>query len=257
MKRIRVLIVDDEGLARDTLRLLLEASPEIEIVGACENGREAVAAIDTLQPELVFLDIQMPEMNGFEVIEAVGIDKMPLVVFVTAYDQYALQAFDAQALDYLLKPFDDDRFEQALSRAVDRVRQREAGDLSQQLAGLLSSRTDEVRDEPASARIMIKNRDTLYFVKAEEIDWVEAAGDYVALHVGAKSHLLRETMGRMEKRLGSRHFVRIHRSSIVNIDRIKEITPYFHGDYIVRLHTGKELRLSRRYWDRVEQVLGT
>lgn len=265
MEVIKTLIVDDEKLARETLRLLLNDYEHIEIVGECKNGKEAIEAIKKEELDLVFLDIQMPEVNGFEVIEKVGVEKMPVVIFVTAYDQYALQAFEARALDYLLKPFDDERFEQALDRALERIHQRHVGELSSKLVGLINSKSDqahvEVSNEPSSGsyleRIMIKERGSIFFIKVEEIDWVEAAGDYVSIHVGSKSHLLRETMSGLMKKLDPKQFVRIHRSSIVKVDSIRELKPYFHGDYIVILKSGKELKLSRRYWDQVESVLGS
>ena len=260
---IRVLIVDDEALARDTIRLLLEDNPQFDIVGECKDGDEAVAAIRADKPDLVFLDIQMPGKNGFDVVEAVGPEAMPVVIFATAYDQYALQAFEAHALDYLLKPYDDDRFDKALDRAVKRVKEQQIGALGSELMTLVEERraTREAALEPEPAtpleRIMIKERDALFFVKTEDIDWIEAAGDYVSLHVGQKSHLLRESMSGMETKLDAKRFVRIHRSTIVNVERIKELRPYFHGDYIVYLKDKTELRLSRRYWNRLEQVVGS
>ncbi len=260
MSSIRAVIVDDEGLARDTLELLLAGHHDIEIVKSCENGREAVAAIQAEHPDLVFLDIQMPELNGFEVIEKVGPENMPVVIFVTAYDQYALRAFEAQALDYLLKPFDDDRFEQALVRARSLIKQKKVGALSEQLAALVSDAATTKKEPEEDAflqRITIKARGTIYFVKVEDIDWIEAAGDYVSIHVAGKTHLLRETMAGMVKKLDPRDFVRIHRSSIVRVDRVKEIKPYFHGDYIIYLLDGTELRLSRRYWDQAEKVFSS
>lgn len=262
---IRILIVDDEPLARDTIRLLLEEQDDVEIVGEAKNGDEAVSMIESIQPDLVFLDIQMPGKTGFEVIETVGAKNMPVVIFATAYDEYALKAFDAQALDYLLKPYDDERFEEALGRARTRVGERKIGSLSDQLVSLMAEhKTGKATDRPAgpvemrdrSERILIKERDSVFFVKTENIDWVEAAKDYVVIHIGQKKHLLRESMTRMEKRLNPNMFVRIHRSSIVNIERIKELKSYFHGDYIVYLKDGSELKLSRRYWGRVEEVLG-
>ena len=264
MEIIRALIVDDERLARETLRLLLDTHEEIEIVGECQNGAEAVTAIKQHSPDLVFLDIQMPEMNGFEVIKTVGPEHMPVVIFVTAYDQYALRAFEAQALDYLLKPFDDDRFEQALERAVERIHERQVGELSSKLMHLISAKGDSPPQQVESIeptdgfleRIMIKERGSLFFIKVDEIEWIEAAGDYVSIHVSNKSHLLRETMSGLMKKLNPRQFVRVHRSSIVKVDSIKELKPYFHGDYIIILNSGKELKLSRRYWEQVEKVLG-
>ncbi len=260
MSKIRAVIVDDEGLARDTLQLLLDTHDDIEIVAVCENGQQAVETIEATAPDLVFLDIQMPVMNGFEVVETVGPAKMPVVIFVTAYDQYALRAFEAQALDYLLKPFDDERFEQALERAREMIRQQQVGQLGARLAALVAG------DQPVSApaadsatpylqRIMIKSRQSMYFLRVEDVDWIEAAGDYVSIHVDGKPHLLRETMSGMLEKLNPTQFVRIHRSSIVRIDSISEVKPYFHGDYIILLKSGKELKLSRRYWESVEKVL--
>lgn len=264
MDIIRALIVDDERLARETLRLLLGEKDQIDIVGECKNGIEAVDAIQNLAPDLVFLDIQMPEMNGFEVIKSVGPEKMPVVIFVTAYDQYALRAFEARALDYLLKPFDDERFEQALARAVERIHERQVGELSTKLVDLISNKAEtgsaqKEKDSSATEyleRIMIKERGSLYFIKVDEIEWIEAAGDYVSIHAAQKTHLLRETMSGLMKKLNPRQFVRVHRSSIVKVDSIKELKPYFHGDYIILLKNGKELKLSRRYWDQVEKVIG-
>jgi len=260
---IRVLIVDDESLARDTIRLLLEDHAEFLIVGECKDGDEAVRAIREEKPDLVFLDIQMPGKNGFDVVEAVGPEKMPVVIFATAYDQYALRAFEAHALDYLPKPYDDERFDKALGRAVRRIKEKQIGALGSELMSLVEERRAEREavPEPDPAmpleRIMIKERDALFFVKVEDIDWIEAAGDYVSLHVGKKSHLLRESMTGMETKLDARRFVRIHRSTIVNVERINKLNSYFHGDYIVYLKDGTELRLSRRYWNRLEQVVGS
>ena len=256
---IQVLIVDDESLARDTICLLLEAHSGFEVIGECKDGDEAVEAILTEKPDLVFLDIQMPGKNGFEVIEAIGPERMPVVIFATAYDQYALQAFEAHALDYLLKPFDDDRFDKALARAVQQIEQNEMGRLRSELLALVEERRAERAEAETKPleRLMIKERDVVFFVKTETIDWIEAAGDYISLHVGKKNHLLRESMTGMEAKLDPKRFVRIHRSTIVNVDRIKELRPYFHGDYVVYLMDGTELRLSRRYWNRLEALLGS
>ncbi len=261
METIRVLIVDDEPLARETVRLLLDDHDGFVVVDECENGNQAVDAIRKYRPDLVFLDIQMPERDGFGVIKAVGPKQMPVVVFATAYDQYALRAFEAHALDYLLKPFDDERFEQALERAAERIRQRQVDTLSDRLINLLESHNNHIGAEATPEylqRVMIKTRDAVFFVNTDDIDWIEAAGDYVNLHVGIKkkTHLLRETMTGMMKKLDPKQFVRIHRSSIVNISRIRELRPFFHGDYIVLLNDGTELKLSRRYWEEVERVLG-
>lgn len=256
---IRVLIVDDESLARDTIRLLLKQHEEFEIIGECKDGHEAVAAIMQEAPDLVFLDIQMPEKNGFEVVASVGPEHMPVIIFATAYDRYALQAFEAHALDYLLKPYDDARFEKALARALERIRQKQFGELTSKMIDLVGDHRVK-RDDNLVAhreRIMVKERDALFFVKTEDIDWIEAAGDYVSLHLGKKSYLVRESMTGVESILDAKQFVRIHRSTIVNVERIKEMRPYFHGDYIVFLDDDTELKLSRRYWNRIEHILGS
>lgn len=255
---IKVLIVDDEPLARDTLRLLLETQDDVSVVGEAANGQEAIDLIESESPDLVFLDIQMPGLGGFDVIDEIGADNMPYVVFATAYDEYALKAFRTNALDYLLKPFDDDLFEEALSRARTRLRQDREDDLSARLEALVAGAAAKKEDsgEPDgtshSNRILVRDRDRIKFVGIDEIRWIEAAGDYVVLHTDEKKHLIRATMSGMTKRLPRNRFARIHRSSIVNMDFVREVRPYFHGDYMVYLTSGKELRLSRRYWPQVE-----
>jgi two-component system LytT family response regulator len=249
---IRTLIVDDEPLARQRLRALLEADPDVELVGECGDGREAVAVLQKIRPDLVFLDVQMPALDGFGVLAAVG-GRLPVVVFVTAHDRYALRAFEVHALDYLLKPFDKDRFHTALARAKAQVRREQDGAVSQRLLDLLK----DVR-EPRNAlgRLVVKSGGRVYFVRVEDIDWVEAAGNYVRLHVGKEDHLLRESMAGLEARLDAARFLRIHRSTIVNVERIRELQPAFHGDYAVILRDGTELTLSRGYRDRLQALLG-
>ena len=239
MEKIRALIVDDEPVAREGIRIMLEADGEIEVVGECANGRDAAEAIERLSPDLVYLDIQMPEMDGFGVIQEVGAEEMPVVIFVTAYDQYALRAFDVAALDYLLKPFDDERFAAALDRAKSQIRKGEGRSPAAYLQ-----------------RIMLKTGGRVIFLKVEEINWIEAEGDYVKLHVGGTPHLLRDTMKRLEEQLDPASFVRTHRSTIVNLDRIKELHPYFHGDYMILLKDGTELKLSRTRRHVLEERLG-
>jgi two-component system LytT family response regulator len=221
---MKVMIVDDEPLARQMVRLLVESDRELTIVAEC-SGIDAAAKIEETRPDILFLDVQMPEVDGFDVIERAGIDSVPAVVFVTAYDAYALRAFDAHALDYLLKPFDDRRFYEALSRAKEKVRTRPAKGL--------------VR------RFLVRTRDRMLFVKADDIDWIEAADYYASLHAGGKSHLIRQTMAELEKQLDPEKFVRVHRSAIVNLDRVAELHPLFRGDGILVLHDGTRLRLSR------------
>ncbi len=251
--RTRVLVADDEPLARERLRMLLRSEPGLELVAECQNGSEAIDAIQELQPDLVFLDVQMPGATGFEVIEAVGAGRMPPVVFVTAYDQYALRAFDVRALDYLLKPFDRERFQQALSRARQRVHHDAPGDLERRLLALVQ----DLKQTPHKVdRFVVKSGGRVYFVRAEEIDWVESAGNYVKLHVGNETHLLRETMTAIESQLDPEMFFRIHRCHIVNIERVRELQPSFNGEYVVFLRTGARLTLSRGYREKVQQRLG-
>jgi two-component system LytT family response regulator len=253
MKKIKVLVADDEPLARERLTGLLSQEPDIEVVGQARDGEEAITAIHDDSPDLVFLDVQMPQMNGFEVIEAVGTDKMPLVIFVTAYDQHALKAFQVRALDYLLKPFDRERFKDALLRARKQLEREENGDLGRRLLALVK---DLRRDQPKSDRLVVKSGGRLFFLRTDEIDWVEAAGNYVRLHVGPGSHLLRETMNAIEGRLDPEKFFRIHRSRIVNMERIQELQPWLNGEYAVLLRTGTRLTLSRGYREKLQDRLG-
>jgi two-component system, LytTR family, response regulator len=251
--KIRTLIVDDEPLARERVRALLADETDIEIVGECRDGLEAVDGIRREAPDLVFLDVQIPEIDGFGVIERVGIEKTPVIVFVTAYDQYALQAFEVHAVDYLLKPFDHDRFQKALARARQSVQLRRSGDVNERLVALLE---DLKTPQGHLERLVVKSSGRLFFLRAEEIDWIESAGNYVSLHVGPESHLLRETMNGIETKLDPARFIRIHRTAIVNIDRIRELQPLFHGEYDVVLRTGTTLTLSRGYRDRLQGLLG-
>jgi two-component system LytT family response regulator len=252
MKKIRTLVVDDEPLARERLTSLLSAEPDIEVVGQCRDGEEAVTAIVDHSPDLVFLDVQMPAMNGFEVIDAVGPERMPLVIFVTAYDQHALRAFQVRALDYVLKPFDRERFQEALQRARAHIQRDETGDLGRRLLALVK---DLRRDQPKTDRLVVKSGGRLFFLRADEIDWIEAAGNYVRLHVGTTSHLLRETMNAIEGRLDPEKFFRIHRSRIVNMERIQEMQPWLNGEYAVVLRTGTRLTLSRGYREKLQERL--
>jgi len=256
-EKIRTLIVDDEPLARRNLRLLLEKDPQIEILDECTNGREAVKAINTLSPDLIFLDIQMPEMDGFDVVERVGPEQIQAIIFVTAFDQYALKAFDVHALDYLLKPFDDERFAHALRRAKSQIEAREINRLSKRLLALLDERErlSSTRQKNYLTRVMIKASGRVVLLKVDEIDFIEADGNYAKLHVGRKAHLLREKMHDLEARLDPARFVRIHRSVIVNLDRIKEMHPHFNGDYVVVLEDGRQLRLSRTRRENLETRL--
>ena len=259
VERIRTLIIDDEPLARRNLRLLLEKDPQIEIIDECRNGREAVKAVNSLAPDLIFLDIQMPEMDGFEVIANVGAERINAIIFVTAFDQYALKAFEVHALDYLLKPFDDARFNKALQQAKSQIEQREINKISKKLLALLEDRESKqehsAREKIYLTRLMIKLANRVVLLKVNEIDWIEADGNYAKLHVGRKAHLLREKMHDLEAQLDPGSFVRIHRSIIVNLERIKELHPHFNGDYIVVLEDGVQLKLSRSRREQLESRL--
>src|SRR5947209_12202595 len=255
MTNIRALIVDDEPLARERLRGLLEAEPDIAVVGECTDGEAAVDAIRAEPPDLVFLDVQMPNLDGFGVVEAVGPENMPVTVFVTAYDRYALRAFEVHALDYLLKPFDRARFAVALGRARSQLQQDRAAGAADQLLALL----DEVKGggpRKGADHIAVKSSGGVSFLRAEEVDWVEAAGNYAKLHSGGDVHLIRETLNALESRLDAEQFVRIHRSTIVNLDAVKELQPLFHGDYAVMLRDGTELVLSRSYRQKLKGLFG-
>jgi two-component system LytT family response regulator len=258
-KKIRTVIVDDEPLARRNIRLLLKDEPEFEISGEAASGREALALIQKHSPDLVFLDIQMPEMDGFAVLENLEAEQLPVIVFVTAFDHYALKAFEFHALDYLLKPFDDARFEKALRQAKLQIEQREVKDLSTRLVALLEGRDGPSREIPEKpqhlSRLLIKSSGRVFFLKTEEIDYVQAEDYYVKLQVGRKGHLLRETMNEMEAKLDPSKFLRIHRSTIVNIERIRELQQHFNGDYIVVLQDGTELKLSRSRREQLERLL--
>jgi two-component system LytT family response regulator len=251
MAKIRTLIVDDEPLARRGIRAQLDEEEDIEIVSECRNGLEAVAAIEEQSPDLVFLDVQMPELDGFGVLEAVGVDRMPVVIFVTAYDQYALRAFDVHALDYLLKPVDAERFASALQRARKQIERHNAQDLNQRLQSFLD---DLQAKQKFTERLVIKSGGRIFFLNVQEIDWIEAADNYVRLHVGRDSHLLRETMNHLEKRLDPDHFLRVHRSRIINIRQIKELQPLFRGEYDIMLQDGTRLESGRGYREKLQKL---
>jgi len=257
---LRVLIVDDEPAARRGVRLLLDGVPDVAVAGEAGDGLGAVRLIAETRPDVVFLDVQMPGCDGFEVIRRVGAAAMPVVVFVTAHDEHALRAFEVSAIDYLLKPYEDARFHAALGRARAESARRRAGALGDRLEQLLRALEKVPRPAGEAAagradRILIKSSGEIYFLKVEEVDWIEAEGDYMKFHAGGRTHLLRETMARLESRLDPRRFVRIHRSTIVNIDRVRKMSPAFAGEYAVVLHDGTKLRLSRGYQDRLQEVL--
>jgi two-component system, LytTR family, response regulator len=250
---IRAVIVDDEPLARQRIRNLLAEVEDVEVVAECANGREAIQAIEESPPDLLFLDIQMPELDGFDVLQAIGVGHAPVVIFVTAYDQFALRAFEAHALDYLLKPFDDERFEAALERARERIRQQQGGDLDRRLRAFL----EEVRgDRGYLQRLVVPSGHRSVFIRTEEIDWIEAERNYIRLHVGGRAYLLRENMSRIESALDPAKFCRIHRSTIVNIDRIQAVESLFRGEYLVVLHDGTKLTSGRSYRPNLHNLMG-
>jgi two-component system, LytTR family, response regulator len=249
MEKIRALIVDDEPLAREGIRMRLAQEPDIAVIGECSNGRQAVTLIERDSPDLVFLDVQMPKLDGFGVIAAIGARRMPQVIFVTAYDEHALRAFEVHALDYLLKPIDGARFLEALARARSRIRGHE---LQEQLQALLASIKSEKR---YLARLSIKTGGRILFLGVDEIDWIEAADNYVLLHAGRDSHMLHTTMNSLEDRLDPGAFLRIHRSTIVNLQRVKELHPMFHGEYRIILKDGTELASGRSYRSKLQRLL--
>ena len=249
----RVLVVADEPLARERLRTLLQEEPGFEVVGEASDGTAGAESIMALAPDLVFLDVQMPGADGFDVIDAIGPEKMPFVVFCTAYDRYALKAFDVHAVDYLLKPFDRERFKQALGRAQLQLERAKSGDLERRLTAIVQDL------KPAKARtdrFVVKSGGRIFFVGTGEIDWIEAAGNYVKLHVGIDSHLIRETMNSVEAKLSPDLFVRIHRCHIVNIEQVRELQPWFNGEYVMFLKNGTRLTLSRGYRERLQERVG-
>ncbi|HKF55988.1 MAG TPA: response regulator [Blastocatellia bacterium] len=252
--KIKTIIVDDEPLARDRLRSLLAGHRDVDVVAECTSGRDAVAAITTEKPDLVFLDIQMPEMDGFEVLESIGNQDLPVIVFVTAYDAYAIKAFEVHAMDYLLKPFDRERFEVSLDRARAMIRQGRFGDINRKLMSLLEA-AKPAPQQSSVERLVLKSGGRVFFLRVEEIDWIEAAGNYVRLHAGKETHVMRESMNSLEQRLDPTRFIRIHRSTMINIERVKELRPLFHGDYEVTLQDGARVTLSRSYRDRLSDHL--
>ena len=272
-----VLIADDEAVARARLRRLLASWPDVAVVGECADGRAAVDAVERLRPDLVFLDIMMPELDGFGVVDELAGHEAPHVVFVTAYDAHAVRAFEVNAVDYLLKPVDADRLRASLDRVADRGRQRDgrgsAPDERRRLLALFEELAAERRaDAPPAAgdpratasapparlgeRLLVRGEGRMYFVRLSEIDYLESAGNYVTLHVGEARHQVRERIGELARRLDPRRFARIHRTAIVNVDRVREIQPWFSGDAVVILHSGRRLRLSRMYRAALEETFG-
>lgn len=278
MGAIRALIVDDEPLAREGIRLLLEDDPDVEVVAECGSGAQAATLIAEEDPDLVFLDVEMPELNGFEVLEKTAADRLPFIIFVTAHDQFAIRAFEVHALDYLLKPFEDARFYEALERVKTEVRHTHDSQFAKRVSAMLADR--KVAEEPLTAepptadplgppeavrtggrapwleRLVVKRAGRVFFIEVGDVDWIEAADYYARVHVGPESFLLRKTMKSLEESLDPARFVRVHRSSIVRLDFVRELQPYFRGEYVVVLQDGTKLRLSRGRRRRIEQALG-
>ena len=251
--KYEVLIVDDEPLARRSIRKHLKAFPEFEVAAECGDGESAVAAIREQKPDLVFLDIQLPEFDGFDVIRAVGNHTMPVTIFVTAYDRYALRAFEAHALDYLLKPFSEDRFRDSLIRArrtLELGKQQPAHHQLSQLLEEINKKKDYME------RIPVPAKGRFLFFNVRDLDWIEAEGNYLRLHGGATSHLIRGNMNEMEAKLDPDKFMRIHRSTIVNLQRIREVQPWFHGHHRIVMTSGQELKFSRYQKSKLRQLLG-
>jgi two-component system, LytTR family, response regulator len=248
---VRALIVDDEPLARKSLVRHLRPHSSIKVIGECGDGQSAVAAILAGRPDLVFLDVQMPEIDGFEVIERVTPDRMPAVIFVTAYDHYAVRAFDANAVDYLLKPFRKERFERALARAKERIAKTPDPDAAARLVAALEA----IAARGAYLeRIPVSENGRIVFVTVEDIEWIESAGNYARLHFGKHSHDIRETLASLEHKLDPKRFARVHRSTIVNLYRIKEIQRWFHGHHVLLLESGQKVRMSRYQYDVAERL---
>lgn len=251
-QRIRAIIVDDEPLAREGVRLHLEADPDVEIIGEAGTGEEAVELIETMRPDLLFLDVQMPGMDGFGVLDAVGPAHMPVTIFTTAYDQFALRAFDAHAIDYILKPYDAQRFSSAIERARMHLNGRRKVHVDERLDSLL----DELRARNQYLeRLVVRSGGRILILRVADIDWVEAASNYVRLHAGGREYLLRETMTALESKLDPVEFVRIHRSTIVRVDKIRELEPLFQGDYVVILDDSTRLTSSRGYREKLQELL--
>ncbi len=250
---IKAVIADDEALARKFIRRMLKDDHDVEIVGECSNGKEAVTVINKQNPDVVFLDVQMPEMDGFAVLESIGVERLPEIIFTTAYEQYAIRAFELHALDYLLKPFDQARFKDAIKHAKERFRSQDQKDGRLQMSALLES----IKNKPQHLdRLVIKAGGRITFLSTNEINWIEADDKYVHLHTGKISPMVRQTLSAMETQLDPGKFRRIHRSTIVNVERIKELQPLFSGEHSILLEDGTKLTLSRNYKDKLFELLG-
>jgi two-component system, LytTR family, response regulator len=253
---VRTVIADDERLAREKLRILLASEPSIKIVAECHDGEQTVSAVRQHRADLLLLDIQMPGMDGFEVLNEFSPEEMPVVIFTSAYDQYAIRAFEAHALDYLLKPFDRERLHHAIERARLELVKSQDREITHRILDLLSRVKSEMQPAPSSDdRLVIRAKGRVVFLSLDEIDWIEASANYVRLNVGKESHLFRETISRICERLDPNHFVRIHRSTVVNARKIKELIPVNSGEYILVLKNGKELSCSRGYRNALQNII--
>lgn len=253
---LRTIIADDEHLAREKLRLLLQSELGVQVVAECHDGQQTVEAVHAYKPDLLFIDIRMPQLDGFEVIENIDLEEMPAVVFTSAHDQFAIRAFEAHALDYLLKPFEAERLHNAVVRARSELLKSHNRDLTARILDLIANRAERKPEGAAiSDRMVVRTGGRVVFLDVGEIDWIEAAANYVKLHVGQESYSLREGIGRIAERLDSDRFVRIHRSVIVNANKIKELQPCDSGEYIAVLKNGKELSCSRGYHTQLQRLI--
>jgi len=250
---IRAVIVDDEAVARRRIRRLLAGEKDIEVIGECSNGLQAVSLIETERPDLLFLDVEMPEMNGFELLMQLDRSVLPVIIFATAFDKYAVRAFESHALDYLLKPIDSGRLQSALDRARSHLHREKSADANREILAMLS---ELQKQKGRLERIMVKKPGRAFFVRLASVDRFEAADNYIRVHAGPDTHLIRETMSALEARLDPNKFVRVHRSTIVNVDRIKEIHSLFQGRQVIVLHNGDKVTLGRNYRARLDRLLG-
>jgi two-component system LytT family response regulator len=253
--RIRTLIADDEKPARTRLLALLEPRSDVEVVGVARDGREAVELIHARQPDLLFLDIHMPQLDGFGVLREISPARIPLTIFVTAHDRYAIRAFEAHAVDYLLKPFSDERFDTALDHARKSLRHATKADWMSRISNLLGDEAPAAQSTEPLERIVLRSGGRVTFLELKDLDWISAAGVYLHLHIGGKSHLYRSSISAFLQRLDPQRFVRVHRSTVVNTERIRELRPRGHGDFTIVLHDGRELTLSRAYRSQLERWL--
>ena len=262
---LKAIVVDDENLARRGLKIRLDRIGGVDVIGECKNGREAIASISAEQPDVVFLDIQMPGMDGFDVVRELQADTMPMIVFVTAFDHYAVNAFDVHAVDYVLKPVEEDRLCAAITKVREQLEQRQASDRKQQLIELIMRITgksetgiDALVDAGGKTfpeKLTVRDGDEIIIVPVAEIDWVDAAGDYMCVHARGETHIMRITMKDLEKQLDPSLFQRIHRSTLININRIVKLISHINGEFFVILESGARLKMSRTYKDKVRQLI--